>query len=208
MQRSFPLLSCKGEAHRGCANTNGVAMRNAERAKQRTYPELSSSSRLALVTAAMEVGGRLNRAALELVELAATARARSEPAALRAEASRRWRDRWVVLLGVTAQKALARTLVDDGTAVLDGVDADGPLSVDLWLEHHNTPAFSRRAGEEASGAGGQDLGGSLVAGGCSKSLVFVPKPSEDLCSSSSGCGCTVCVVTQEGSARFENISLT
>ena len=38
------------------------------------------------------------------------------------------------MLAVTAQDALAATLVKEGLVHLDGHDGLGPLSVDVWLD--------------------------------------------------------------------------
>jgi len=109
-------------------------LRHAERRKQHTYHELVGSSRLRLVTAATEVGGRFNAAARELLEVAAVARAREEPVALREAAARRWKERWLTMLAVAAQSALAATLVDDGTSLADGVDGEAPAPAAAWQD--------------------------------------------------------------------------
>ena len=123
-----------GTAHKGAADRLGVALREAEKRKARTYPELVGSSRLRLLTAASEVGGRMNAAARGLLETAAHARARDEPAPLRRAAAHRWYCHWVVLLGVAVQNAVAATLVDDGRALVDAADGYAPSAVDLWRD--------------------------------------------------------------------------
>ena len=71
------------------------------------------------MTAGCETGGRLATEAVELVEAAACARARTSPALLRPAAARAWRYRWLPMLSVVTQDALAEAplLVD---VVLDG----------------------------------------------------------------------------------------
>ena len=123
-----------GVPHKGAADRPGVALREAEKRKARTYPELLGSSRLRLLTAASEIGGRMNAAARGLLETAAHARARDEPAPLRRAAAHRWYCRWVVMLGVAVQDAVAATLVDDGRALVDAADGFAPSAVDLWLD--------------------------------------------------------------------------
>ena len=125
-------LRADGQPHDNAAARPGVSLQRAERLKARTYPELVNSSRLRLLTVAMEVGGRTNEAARDLLRTAAAARARAEPAVLQPAAARRWFERWRVMLAVAAQNALAATLVDDGAALLDGVDGVAPPPAELW----------------------------------------------------------------------------
>ena len=127
-------LHADGTAWAGAADTPGVSFLRAYRDKERTYPELVNSSTLHLITAAMEVGGRLCAGAHGLLESAATARAQSEPRPLRKQAARMWRTRWLALLSVAAQDALAATLVTEGSGLLDAVSAGGPVSASLWAE--------------------------------------------------------------------------
>ena len=87
-----------------------------------------------LVTAATELGGRLNSTARGLLEQAAHARARDEPAALRSAAEWRWDGRWLVMLAVAAQGAVAASLVDDGVGLADFADASPPAPADLWVD--------------------------------------------------------------------------
>ena len=112
----------------------GVALERGRREKLRTYPELASSPCLRLRTAGVETGGRLAKEGLEVIEHLAEFRARSEPQVLRRAAARAWRSRWVTMLSVACQDALAATLVDDGVQLLDSVSTGSPLSVDVWLD--------------------------------------------------------------------------
>jgi hypothetical protein len=64
----------------------------------------------------------------------ATFRAQSEPRVLQNQAARIWEQRWLILLGVAVQDALAATLVDEGSRFLNGVASIDPLSVDVWLD--------------------------------------------------------------------------
>ena len=47
--------------------------------------------------------------------------------------ARVWRSRWITMIAVAAQNALAATLVQDGEKLLDAPDGIEPLAVDLWL---------------------------------------------------------------------------
>ena len=135
-----------GSAHPSAATRPGTSFRRAEQAKQRAYPELVGSSILRLTTVAMEVGGRTNLASRHLLRVAAAARARTEPLPLRPAAARRWLGRWKAMLAVTAQRALAATLLDDGAALVDGIDGAPPPSAELW-------AAEGAAAESGAGAG-------------------------------------------------------
>ena len=90
---------------------------------------------LHLITAAVEIGGRLCREAIELVEAAAARRARDELPVLRKQAKRGWRKRWLCLLGASVQRSVAVSLVKEGGLQLQsGHESSEPLSVDIWLD--------------------------------------------------------------------------
>ena len=89
---------------------------------------------LKLVVAAAEVGGRLNRESRDLLKTLAVFRAQSEPRVLQSQAARIWEQRWLILLGVAIQDAVAATLVDEGSSFLSGAAAPEPLGVDVWLD--------------------------------------------------------------------------
>ena len=82
----------------------------------------------------METGGKLCWEALEFLDQAAVANARSAPPPLRSAMARTWKARWTCLASVAAQDALAATLVNHGVAVLDAIDGADPLPVDMWLD--------------------------------------------------------------------------
>ncbi len=127
-------LHTDGTPHVGAASRAGVALARGRRAKERTYPELLGSSRLRLLTAGVETGDRLSQEALQLLVTLSAHTASSEPQALRAAAARAWRARWVTMISTVCQDALAATLVDDGTLLLDAPGSPEPLSVDIWLD--------------------------------------------------------------------------
>ena len=126
-------LHADGTPFPGADTKAGISFKRAERSKATTYPELVSNSLLQLLTVATERGGRLNRDGCSLLADAAVARARTEPAVLRKAAARGWRTRWTTMVSVSVQSALAATLVDDGTCLLDAADGPAPLAVDVWL---------------------------------------------------------------------------
>ena len=69
-----------GEPRQGAATTDGVALTQARRCKEKTYQELTGpGARARLVVLALEVGGRWSAEAKSFVGQLAKARARSEP---------------------------------------------------------------------------------------------------------------------------------
>ena len=127
-------LHADGSAWAGAANTPGQSFGRAQRSKYQTYPELVDNPVVKLMVVAAEVGGRLNRESRDLLKTLANFRAQSEPRVLQNQAARIWEQRWLILLGVAIQDALAATLVDEGSRFLNGVASIEPLSVDVWLD--------------------------------------------------------------------------
>ena len=78
----------------------------------------------------------MSKQAVALVEAAAFFRARAEPPVLQQAAARAWRTRWLTMLSVSVQDALAATLVHEGTSLLEEGVAPPPLGVDVWLDGH------------------------------------------------------------------------
>ena len=107
-------LNVKGEPQPRAAEGPGVALADAIKDKETTYPELLNSPMLRLVTAATETGGRMNPAAKKLIRAAAAARARSEPSILQAGLFRALYARWVTMISVAVQDAVAASLVLEG----------------------------------------------------------------------------------------------
>ncbi len=143
MHRGIPLaidatmvspLKADGSPHPHADERPGVALGRGRRSKETTYPELLSSSRLRLLTAGVETGGRLSKEALELLAELASFRARSEPHALQGSIARAWRVRWTVMISVACQDAPAATLIDAGVAFLDSVSTGSPTGVDVWQD--------------------------------------------------------------------------
>ena len=62
-------LQTGGEPHPQAQSRIGVALARARRAKESTYPELLTSSRLRLLVAAIEVGGRISAEAARVFEM-------------------------------------------------------------------------------------------------------------------------------------------
>ena len=127
-------IHANGTPWRGAADRPGVSFRRAERSKQNTYPELVGSDTIRLVTAAAEIGGRLNHGAHELLDAAAAAKASTEPKVLRKHAARAWRARWVAMVSISIQSAMAASLVDTGLQTLDAPEGTSPPGVEVWLD--------------------------------------------------------------------------
>jgi hypothetical protein len=105
-------LDGKGRAHAHCATIDSHASLEARKKKEKTYPELMSRrSRTRLVVFVVEVGGRMSKEAATFVAAVATSRAHDEPALLRKTAQASWHKRWMHIIGVSAQRAFAASLL-------------------------------------------------------------------------------------------------
>ena len=127
-------LHADGTAWAKTARIPGHSFLRARKDKEDKYPELCHSSTLRLVTAAVETGGRLCKEAVELVETAAVARSLSDPKPLRKHTARCWRARWLAMISVASQDALAATLVADGSSLLDAAVGAAPEASHVWLD--------------------------------------------------------------------------
>ena len=76
----------------------------------------------------------MNKQSRELLKTLTAFRAQSEPRVLQAQAARIWEQRWLTLLGVSIQDALAATLVNEGVLLSSCSICPEPLSVDVWLD--------------------------------------------------------------------------
>ena len=127
-------MHANGTAWKGAESKPGISFARARRSKLKAYPELADTSVIHLVVAATETGGRLNSEALTLLDSAADSRAQTEPRVLRRQAARTWRSRWLGMLSIAAQDALAATLVCEGTSLLDAATGGAPACTDVWLD--------------------------------------------------------------------------
>ena len=102
-----------GSARRYAASRNGVALVDARRRKERTYPELAGDAgRARLIVLAAEVGGRWSDETLMFLKLVANAKSRSAPGPLRGKARAAWFRRCSAILSCSAAKAFALSLLD------------------------------------------------------------------------------------------------
>ena len=111
-----------------------MSLRRAEHDKDVTYPELVGSGAVRLTTLPCETGGRWSEACGKVIAGLAAARAREAPRHLQLSARLAFERRWWALLSCTQQDALAATLVDDGTLLLDGQDDQPPELVDVLVD--------------------------------------------------------------------------
>merc|ERR1712079_307129 len=84
--------------------TPRVSFDRARKSKLRAYPELENCNVLHLVIATTELGGRMNKEAIELIESATLYKVRNDPIVLRKQAARAWQARRLTLLSVAAQR--------------------------------------------------------------------------------------------------------
>ena len=99
-------LHADGTAHKDAASKIGVALKRAGK-EARYLPRARRESTTATLTAAVEVGGRLSKDARHLLAELARSRSQSEPQTLRASVARSLRRRWLTMISVVCQDALA-----------------------------------------------------------------------------------------------------
>ena len=128
------VLHADGRPWDGATTKPGSSFGRAYKSKWRAYPELKDSATVRLVLAAAEVGGRLNQESLELLDAAAQCRAQHDPAVLRRQAARAWRARWIGMIAVSAQDALAATLIQEGLGILDAPAGTVPETAEVWID--------------------------------------------------------------------------
>ena len=89
----------------------GVCLEKAEKPKQKKYHEATQAGEVQLVTLACEVGGRWSPTCIQMVSELAKHKASAEPFRLRRAAEFAWHARWWSLLSVSAQRAVAASLL-------------------------------------------------------------------------------------------------
>ena len=118
--------------------TWAVLEQAARRKRETTYPELLTARRCRPVVFGIEVGGRWNGEARDLLRAPARAKARERPQWLRASALQAFHQRWSGVVAVAAQRALAATLAGLPSAGQDAFDdgAAPPLPEVLAAARH------------------------------------------------------------------------
>ena len=106
------LLKRDGTARRTAADHNGAALEDARRKKERTYRESAGDrGRARLVVLAAEVGGSWSDETANFLSALSKAKAETAPEAVRDEVRAAWLRRWRNLLGCTAARAFATSLL-------------------------------------------------------------------------------------------------
>ena len=105
-------LTANGVARSLRGPARPIALQEARRRKEATYPELVGNARCRLVVLGAEVGGRWSAEAAQFVRLLAHAKARAAPAVLRPALRGACVHRWSGLLAAAASLAFAESLLD------------------------------------------------------------------------------------------------
>jgi len=122
------------------ADVDGVALARGRRAHQRTYRVIVESDRARLMVLGCEAGGRWDSEALDALSSLAAHKAREAPELLRRSATVAWGRRWLSLLSVAAQTAVAETLQSPGSPHLSELDGAEPPLGDLLALGCEQPA--------------------------------------------------------------------
>ena len=112
-----------GSARRNAATTSGVALRDARRAKERTYPELTGEGgRAKLVVLAAEVGGRWSEETALFLRALAKARAQESPQLLQGRVTAAYIRRWSASLACSLARSFTLSLLEQRPVPSVGVD--------------------------------------------------------------------------------------
>ena len=106
-------VTMRGTARPGCLLRDGGALRQAQRANDRTYPEVTASQLGRLCCLSVEVFGRWGDDPVWLVPALAAERARELPRRIRRGSELALMRRWWGLLGIAVQRAVARCVIED-----------------------------------------------------------------------------------------------
>ena len=122
----------------GADRTDEAVLVEARRRKERTFPELAGvGGRATLVVLAAEVGGRWSQEYRQFLLSLASVEALSAPYLLQSKAKAGWLQ-WSCLLGCTAAKSFAVSLMDGSAARVGG----STQSVhDVLGEHRYAPGL-------------------------------------------------------------------
>ena len=136
-------LHCDGSVRRGADTTNGCCLRAARRRKEVVYPEFVGGDQGRLILLGCEVGGRWAPEALTLLRCLARARCLSAPALLRKSASYAWHRRWLCLVSIAAQSALAASLAEPAALLTAAAPEEEPSLEEVLGSCRMPPAQSR-----------------------------------------------------------------
>ena len=131
-------LKTNGQPHPNATRKAGSTFAAVEkRKKQRQYPELTNDGPLRLAVAAIETGGRMNNELKSIIDAAATLRARQEADRNQLATHTLFRNRWTTMLSIATQNALAATILDEGTTLLDAPDKHMEPLTELLTSHRH-----------------------------------------------------------------------
>ena len=136
-------LTANGVARSLRGPARPIALQEARRRKEATYPELVGNARCRLVALRAEVGGRWSAEAAEFVRLLAHAKARAAPAVLRPALRVAYVHRWSGLPAAAASLAFADSLTCLPSPGLSNLDGPGPDISDLLAGVRDAPDVSR-----------------------------------------------------------------
>ena len=111
-------LHADGSAWSRAADVDGVALGRTRDKHRGDYPELADGERARLLVLGSETFGRWDPEALRAIAVLARHKAEEAPALLRRSAALAWHRRWMGLLSVAAQTALAESILHPGSPQL------------------------------------------------------------------------------------------
>ena len=122
-----------------------MALEQARRDKNTTYPEFLGNGRCQLVVVAMETGGRWSVEAVQFVRHLARERAKRDPLPLRRANELAYFRRWSRLLACATLRAFAASLVAEPGEwdALESPEAPAPPAADLAAELRFDPLEAR-----------------------------------------------------------------
>ena len=144
--RHLLLPACPSAREAALLDHAGAALAEANRAKERTYPEFADARRCRLVVLGFEVGSRWSAEAAAFIRLLARARARSAAVTQRAACVAAFVTRWSGLLSIAAARSFAASLLClpiSNTATLHG---EARLLSDVLADSSETPPLTSRMG--------------------------------------------------------------
>ena len=115
-------LKGSGDPRPKAWHTNGAALADARKDKERRYPELLRGSRCRLVVVGMEVAGRWAEEAYYFLNILAAARAGEALTALRRGVHEACLKRWIAMVAVAGLRSFANSLLErvDATELPEG----------------------------------------------------------------------------------------
>ena len=139
-----PPVSNDDTAQSALGSWRTLALQDARKSKERTYPELLRSRRCRLVVLAIETGGRWSPEATTFLRLLAQTKARAVPNIVRKAVEASLLLRWSAILTHAAQHAFAASLLHLDCAGTSSTDGDTPSISQLLSEAPPPPPPTSR----------------------------------------------------------------